>query len=299
MNVRAKLGKLSLIVAAFIVPVSCSTSPDHSAPLSGKSSSSPSIARPQVELPFTGLDSPTDLAVDSAGDVYVTDEAHNRVLKLPAGSNTQVELPFTGLTYLGGLAVDTAGNVYVTDGPVPPGAPGQPNAGRVLKLPTGSNAPVALPFTDLNNPGGVAVDSSGNVYVSDWGFVSKLAAGSNTATKLPFNGVKLAADAAGNLYLTDVAPARVLKLPPGTDTPAELPFTGLKVAGGVTVDAAGNVYFSDFGNNRVLKLPAGSNTQVELPFTGLNSPAGVAVDTAGNVYVADDHNNRVVKLPAG
>jgi len=280
---------LSALALISLVLTGCQSS-RHSAPPSRAS---------QVELPFTGLNSPTDLAVDGVGDVYVTDEVNNRVLKLPAGSNTQVELPFTRLTDLGGLAVDTAGNVYITDGPVSSGPPGQPNAGRVLKLPAGSNTPVELPFTDLSNPGGVAVDSSGNVYVSDWGFVSKLAAGSNTATKVPFKGVKLAADTAGNLYLTDVVPSRVLKLPLGSNTPVELPFTGLGVAGGVTVDATGNVYFSDFGNNRVLKLPAGSNTPVELPFTALNSPGGVAVDTAGNVYVADDHNNRVLKLPVG
>src|SRR6516164_3474571 len=79
--------------------------------------SSPSSRPSQVELPFTGLNSPTELAVDGVGDVYVTDEVNNRVLKLPAGSNTQVELPFTRPTYLGGPAVDTADNVYITDGP--------------------------------------------------------------------------------------------------------------------------------------------------------------------------------------
>jgi serine/threonine protein kinase, bacterial len=39
----------------------------------------------QVELPFTGLNQPYAVAVDSAGDVYVTDWGNNRVLKLPGG----------------------------------------------------------------------------------------------------------------------------------------------------------------------------------------------------------------------
>jgi len=68
-----------------------------------------------VELPFTGLNYPAGVAVDTAGDVYITEAGHNRVLKLPAGSNTPVVLPFTGLSGPWGVAVDTAGDVYITD----------------------------------------------------------------------------------------------------------------------------------------------------------------------------------------
>ena len=78
-----------------------------------------------VELPFTGLSLPADVAVDKVGNVYVADLNNNRVLKLPAGSNTQVELPFTGLNYPEAVAGDIAGNVYVADS----------HNNRVLKLP--------------------------------------------------------------------------------------------------------------------------------------------------------------------
>jgi serine/threonine-protein kinase len=40
-------------------------------------------ATPTV-LPFTGLDQPYGVAVDAAGNVYVTDAWHNRIVKLPA-----------------------------------------------------------------------------------------------------------------------------------------------------------------------------------------------------------------------
>ena len=55
------------------------------------------------------------MAVDTTGDLYVTDCANDRVLKLAAGSATQTVLPFTGLNGPSGVAVDTAGNLYVTD----------------------------------------------------------------------------------------------------------------------------------------------------------------------------------------
>src|SRR6202042_2297354 len=81
-----------------------------------------------VALPFTGLDQPGGVAVDTAGSVYVADRRNNRVVKLAAGSTTQSVLPLTGLGAPEGVAVDTAGDVYVTDG----------DNNRGLKLAAGS-----------------------------------------------------------------------------------------------------------------------------------------------------------------
>jgi serine/threonine-protein kinase len=165
-----------------------------------------------------------------------------------------------------------------------------------------------LPFEGLTfrlSPGGVAVDSSGAVYVTNqgmYGRVVKLASGSSTPTVLPFTGLYqpqgVAVDSAGTAYVTDFN-NRVVMLPAGSNNQTQLPFTGLSYPEGIAVDSAGSVYVADRGNNRVVKLPAGSNTPTDLPFTGLNNPDGVAVDGAGNVYVADTDNNRVVKLEAG
>ncbi len=210
----------------------------------------------QVELRFTGLKAPEGVAVDTAGNVYVTDDAGltsgiNRVLKLPAGSSTQVQLPFTGLKDPGGVAVDTAGNVYVIDG-----------INRVLKLPAGSSTQVQLPFTGLKGAGGVAVDTAGNVYVVDGtNRVLKLPAGSSTQVQLPFTGLTspggIAVDTAGNVYVSDYIGGQVLKLPAGSDTQVRLPFAGLTSPESVAVDTAGNVYVVDISTSRVVKLPAG------------------------------------------
>jgi serine/threonine protein kinase, bacterial len=84
----------------------------------------------QTVLPFTGLSYalyPWGVAVDTAGDLYVTDGSNNRVLKLAAGSATPSVLPFTGLKNPSAVAVDAAGNLYVTDF----------GNNRVVKLPVG------------------------------------------------------------------------------------------------------------------------------------------------------------------
>ena len=59
--------------------------------------------------------------------------------------------------------MDTAGSVYITNADVS----NNPSNSRVLKLPAGTNAPVDLPFTGLNHPDGVAADTAGNVYITD------------------------------------------------------------------------------------------------------------------------------------
>ena len=97
----------------------------------------------------------------------------------------------------------------------------------VVKLAAGSTTPAVLPFTGLHSPEGVAVDSAGNLYVTDQNNrVVTLAAGSSTQSVLPFTGLHIGS--------------------PMTVFPA-----------GVAVDTAGNLYVADSGNNRVVKLPVG------------------------------------------
>ena len=73
-----------------------------------------------IVLPFTDLNRPTGVAVDTAGTVYVIDgvrvfrtrrEGKSRVVKLPAGSSAPTVLPFTNLDFAVDVAVDQAGTV--------------------------------------------------------------------------------------------------------------------------------------------------------------------------------------------
>lgn len=259
------------------------------------------LASPQVVLPFTGLNDPRGVAVDTAGAVYVVDQGNNRVLKMPAGTATPTTLPFTGLNKPSGVAVDTSGTVYVTDS----------GNNRVLKLAPGASTPTTLPLSGLTDPKAVAVDSAGAVYVTasvqeeggTRGQVLKLAANASTPTTLPFafpvtalgGPTGVAVDNAGTVYVADDL---VRRLTAGATSPETLPFTFTSPGGawGVAVDTAGNVYATDPYWQRVVKLAAGSATQSELEFAGLGRDHGVAVDSGGTVYVTDDRD-RVVKLP--
>jgi Fibronectin type III domain/NHL repeat len=174
--------------------------------------------------------------------------------------------------------------------------------------------PVTLPFTGLNQPGGVAVDAAGNVYVANSGF-----SGLNTVLELPHGSVSqvasgfeqlenpagLAVDAAGDVFAADSGFNDVVELQHGSNgsvSNVTLPFTGLNDPQAVAVDGFGDVFVANLLNNLVAELPNGPNgygSQVTLPFTGLNQPSGVAVDGAGDVFVADSGNRRVVELPHG
>jgi sugar lactone lactonase YvrE len=225
----------------------------------------------QTVAQFSSLSNPQGVAVDSAGNIYVTDANGNRLLwaKPPqksaappwqASSSTEWAGPFSGLQNPRGAIMYAQNNWFVVDG----------GNNRVVKWSTGTNAPEVIPFTGLNNPDGAAMVNTGQYVV----------------------------------YVADTGNNRVLRQAAESTSPQTLlPFTGLNNPHGVTVDNDGNIFVTDSGNNRVLKLaadhsaPTGlSTTPTILPFTGLNNPQGVASDSQGNVYVVDSGNNRVLKL---
>jgi FtsP/CotA-like multicopper oxidase with cupredoxin domain/streptogramin lyase len=161
--------------------------------------------------------------------------------------------------------------------------------------------PLTPLVSGLAEPGGVAVDSLGNVIFcdSDNDFVNRWSPVNNTVTEL-MNGavavpVGLAVDGAGNIYVADIA-NRVIKERRASDAsvftlvndPANNP-------AGVSLDTATNVYWCGTGDNTVKKWNAINGTVSTIVSSNLAGPYGVAVDVAGNAFVADTGNNAIKK----
>jgi len=176
------------------------------------------------------------------------------------------------------------------------------------------------------NPVGVAVDSSGNVYVADTsnhtvdivtaGGASSVLAGvagtvgnvdSSQGTPLLGYPYAVAVDANQNVYVTDILDNSVRKITSaGVVTTVA---TGFNNPEGIAVDSLGNVYVSDTNNSVIKKIVLGTGAVSvyagSLGVTGsangavagstFNYPAGIATDASGNVYVAD-YDNSLIRL---
>ena len=97
----------------------------------------------------------------------------------------------------------------------------------------------------------------------------------------------IAFDSAGNIYVTDFAGNSIKEIAAGSHVVSTL--LTVNQPSGLAIDKAGNFYVSEFGNNIVQEFAAGSLTPTTIA-TGLNAPMGVALDGSGNVYVVNSGN---------
>jgi len=275
------------------------------------------------------FDMPTGVAVGADGKIYVADRDNDRVAVF---SSTGAPLAaFGGLAKPTGVAVDAAGDVFVAD----------TGHDRVLEL--SATGQVLLTLGRLRKPAAVALDAGGRVYVSDTGnhrvevfsstggFLSQIVLPAaprrddderdeDDAVAALGKPLGLALDAAGDLYVADVAGRRALKYDPTGALRLTIPIPGDAPgqAGrpfGVAVSSSGEcLLVSDMQFAHVLKFDIagtqnlsfgararGDDAARKAAVIALRKPAGLALDAAGNLYVADRNAERIEKfgLPTG
>lgn len=246
---------------------------------------------------------PQGIAVDAAGNVYVSDTNNSTIRKIStigavttfagvagqpgiadgAGAAARFNFPF-------GLATDVAGNVYVAD-----------HGNSTVRKITSGGAVTTLAGSGgvsgsvdglggaarFDHPGAVSVDSAGNVYVID------------TSNQT----VRVISSASGAVTTLAGTPGQVGKAD-GAGAAARFFY-----AFGITVTGSGTVYVADTGNHAIRTVTAGGNVSTLAGATGLsgiadgvggealfNYPDGVAIDASGTLYVADHDNHTVRKV---
>ncbi len=234
------------------------------------------------------FNSPSGLAVDQNGNVYVADRLNYRIRKITTDGHVTT-LAGTGKSgYSDGegsaasfasfkgpsaMCMDYNGNIYV----------GDYFAGIRKVLANGDVFTIGPP---VRSPDGIAIDLKGNIYISN-------ASVNSLIYKVKENGESTIF--AGSLNKQGYADGI------GTEARFNSP-------SGLAVDQNGNVYVADMLNHRIRKITtdghvttlAGSGMAGYADGIGsdarFNHPVGVAVDMNGNVYVADSSNHRIRKI---
>ncbi len=232
---------------------------------------------PFGEVWFYDLTGIRGLAVDASGNVYVSESRDETVTGDPGVLRNRIRK-----VVLGDFGYSTSG--YRFDGKV------KTLVGKFGYDAMGKNIPAG--FSDgkgaearFNNPCGLAVDASGNVYVAD--------KGNNRVRKVTPDGVVTTLGARQGLGEMVVNPQGFSD---GTGTEAQF-----NNPTGLAVDASGNVYVADKGNKAIrLVTPAGKVTTLSVEDTDKSRwpflIEDIAVDAFGNVYGGDIANHQIVKL---
>lgn len=268
------------------------------------------------------LNAPTDVFVDTHGNVFIADTSNNRIREIVAATGSIKTVAGNGVAgYNGdgisataaelntptGVAVDLSGNIFIAEingcrvrevvastSNIQTVA-GTPGAGTPGTNPTGNcgfnGNGIAASTAQLNGPSAISFDSLGNLYVADQG--------NYCVREIALNGQ--IADVAGTCTVPGAGGDGGAATSAHLQRPVRLFVTG------------GNIYISDIADNRVREVVAATGLIETVAGTGtagfagdgglavdaeLNEPSGVWVDSPGNIFLTDVLNNRVREVTA-
>ncbi|HLY02800.1 MAG TPA: hypothetical protein VKR56_09955 [Candidatus Cybelea sp.] len=210
---------------------------------SGDPSPIASITEPSGGCPY-------DMALDKKKTLYVADQCLNQVEEYPKGSTTLKTTITDGITYPTGLAIDKHNTLYVS----------LIASGEIQEYANGSTSPTKT-VTGMSEPFGISLDSSGNLYIPDFGCscVWELPAGGSSVTNLDLQDLTEPLQSSvdqktGYLWVTDGSGNRVQVYKLGSTTPVEtIAGQGFPYSVSVQNDGKpkGETVYGDEGNSDV------------------------------------------------
>lgn len=252
-----------------------------------------------------GMDSPSAVAVDSTGSVWVTSFfgvaskfAFDGTPAFPSG------ITGSGLGSSYGLAIDANDNAWI---PNREGGSANNGVGTVTEL-SASGQPLSgttgYSSGGLNYPIALAISPSGPTWVVDYGNShltvfspsgQPLSGTSGYTSQLFAFPVAIAIGAAGDAWVANQGSTTVTHVSADGQT-----FTNsncCNAAAGLAIDASGSVWVSNYYSDSVSRLsPSGQVLQANLTVGGIDHPQSIAIDGAGTVWVANYRGNSLSEL---
>ncbi len=249
------------------------------------------------------LQGPEGIAVDGKGNLYIADLGGKQVLKetLSGGQYTQTVIANAqnGLRDPIGVAVDANGNVYIADSMVGILKETLTSSGYTQSTVSTNSGPVGVAV----DPNGVLYFVNGTSVIKAVPNGGQYTQTTLLSSLTPGNSVistqGIAVDSSGNVYVTDTGYQRVIKFSPanGSYTQSTVA-SGFGFPWGVAVDFAGNVYVGDEGGG-IYKESLSNGVYSQTLMNGSIVVAyGVAVDGSENVYAATSTPARIYEIPA-
>jgi streptogramin lyase len=242
-----------------------------------------------------GMDAPSGLGIDSAGDVWVASYFNVASVFSPLGKPL---LP-PGITGFGlsasyGLAVDANGDAWI---PNEPSVGTRGNSVSVLNS-NGQSVAGSGGFTagGLDFPIAVAIDTDNSAWVVDYGN-SHLTHLSNSGQALSgatgyssaslIFPVAVAIDGSHNVWVANQGAATVTKVAP--DGSQFTSYTCCNGPSGLAIDQLGNVWVANYYGNSISEIASSGAVLSDGMYTGggIDHPQGIAIDGAGDVWIAN------------